>query len=1101
MIGKPEAAVSDRFSPPPLPFLLGKTLQEVRRQRFMGIPAQLFYRPAPGDRFSTRRFGELLGTPLGVAAGPHTQLALNIVAAWLCGARYIELKTIQTLEDLEIPRPCIDMQDAGYNCEWSQELTVRQSFNEYLNAWILIHLLHGELGLSGPVATIFNMSVGYDLAGIMQPNVQWFLEKMTGCRQERDDALETVRGVYPLPVPGNIPARISGNVTLSTMHGCPPGEIEKIGLYLLKEKRLHTTIKLNPTLLGAGPLREILNTHSGFEAEVPDEAFAHDPSFEDAVRIIGTLKAAALAEGLQFSVKLTNTLECRNHRDVFPGEVKMMYLSGRALHRVSVALAARLQETFRGSLDLSFSAGADCFNIADLVSCGLGPVTVCSDLLKPGGYGRLSQYILNLREAFRSTGAESLDDFIVKKAGTGRDVASSAMLNLAEYAGKVLENPAYSRDEEGEPSIKTGRTLEWFDCVHAPCRDACPTRQDIPEYMRRMAAGDSEGALKAIRITNPFPCVTGMICDQPCREKCTRINYDEPLQIREIKRFAAEGGRLPEVPVSPRPGGRGKASVIGAGPAGLSCAWFLRSAGFEVDVYERNGMPGGMVAAAIPAFRLPDDAIAKDIDAILAAGIRLHTGRTVDRSFLETLLATSDAVFMASGAQKTIPLRIPGADAAGVTDPLSFLFSSRNDRPDLAGRRVVVVGGGNTAMDAARTAYRLVGEEGSVTVAYRRAAREMPADRGEIRAARAEGIIIMELVTPVRVVETNGHVQGLQCTRNRQGGKGPDGRREAIPIPGTEFIIPCDLIIPAIGQQPDAELADPDLMKTQPGSYRTRIPNLFIGGDALRGASTAINAVADGRLAAQEIIGTVTTAEGLQPPVVHCEEILAGRAVRLPGWHPDEPPDESRRSFIPSEPAMTLREAVEEASRCLGCDEICNVCVSVCPNLANFSYEVEPVRLDLEKALKNADGTIDILQDAVFTVRQRYQILNLNDLCNECGNCATFCPTSGRPFTDKPRLFLGAASFNQAVGGFLFTRHGGREVLIFREKDNIRTLTLTEGVFVYETNQVRARIEPSTFRLLKVDFLTPCVKEARFTFAAEMSIIMQGARQALPHLT
>ena len=755
----------------------------------------------------------------------------------------------------------------------------------------------------------------------------------------------------------------------------------------------------------------------------------------------------------------------------------------------------------RGSLDLSFSAGADCFNIADLVSCGLGPVTVCSDLLKPGGYGRLSQYILNLREAFRSTGAESLDDFIVKKAGTGRDVASSAMLNLAEYAGKVLENPAYSRDEEGEPSIKTGRTLEWFDCVHAPCRDACPTRQDIPEYMRRMAAGDSEGALKAIRITNPFPCVTGMICDQPCREKCTRINYDEPLQIREIKRFAAEGGRLPEVPVSPRPGGRGKASVIGAGPAGLSCAWFLRSVGFEVDVYERNGMPGGMVAAAIPAFRLPDDAIAKDIDAILAAGIRLHTGRTVDRSFLETLLATSDAVFMASGAQKTIPLRIPGADAAGVTDPLSFLFSSRNDRPDLAGRRVVVVGGGNTAMDAARTAYRLVGEEGSVTVAYRRAAREMPADRGEIRAARAEGIIIMELVTPVRVVETNGHVQGLQCTRNRQGGKGPDGRREAIPIPGTEFIIPCDLIIPAIGQQPDAELADPDLMKTQPGSYRTRIPNLFIGGDALRGASTAINAVADGRLAAQEIIGTVTTAEGLQPPVVHCEEILAGRAVRLPGWHPDEPPDESRRSFIPSEPAMTLREAVEEASRCLGCDEICNVCVSVCPNLANFSYEVEPVRLDLEKALKNADGTIDILQDAVFTVRQRYQILNLNDLCNECGNCATFCPTSGRPFTDKPRLFLGAASFNQAVGGFLFTRHGGREVLIFREKDNIRTLTLTEGVFVYETNQVRARIEPSTFRLLKVDFLTPCVKEARFTFAAEMSIIMQGARQALPHLT
>ena len=195
------------------------------------------------------RYGKELETPVGMAAGPHTQLAINIIAAWLCGARYIELKTIQTLDELEVSKPCIDMQDEGYNCEWSQELKIEQSFNEYLNAWIIIHILRRELGFEGPLGTLFNMSVGYNLEGILYENVQWFFDKMKDCSAELIEAKDSIRKIYPRIDELEISSCISDHITLSTMHGCPPDEIGKIGLYLINEKKLHTTIKLNPTLL------------------------------------------------------------------------------------------------------------------------------------------------------------------------------------------------------------------------------------------------------------------------------------------------------------------------------------------------------------------------------------------------------------------------------------------------------------------------------------------------------------------------------------------------------------------------------------------------------------------------------------------------------------------------------------------------------------------------------------------------------------------------------------------------------------------------------------------------------------------------------------
>lgn len=1094
--------MSGNFCPISLATLLHLTLSEIRENRFMGIPGSLFYIPKPADPFGFTRYGRFVETPIGVAAGPHTQLTLNIVAAWLCGARYIELKTIQTLDELEVSKPCIDMQDEGYNCEWSQELKVHESFTEYLNAWIIIHILRKELGFTGSGGTLFNMSVGYNLEGIMNANVQWFFDKMLDCSTELALAKDSIRAVYPDIDRVTIPALISDHVTLSTMHGCPPDEIEKIGLYLIRGKKLHTTIKLNPTLLGAGELRTLLNTSLGFTTDVPDLAFEHDLKYPDALLILESLRIASVETGLQFGVKLTNTLESVNNKGVFDKSEGMMYMSGRALHPISIRLARKLQNDLGGNLDISFSAGVDCFNIAEVVACGMKPVTVCTDLLKPGGYGRLFQYIENLRSEFSMKQAESIDSYISTVSGLPGSIAASALQNLNLYASRVADNKAYHKHSLIDPSIKTARELGWFDCIHAPCTDTCPTNQDIPEYMFHSEQGNFPAAFEAIFRTNPFPSVTGMVCDHLCQFKCTRINYDEALQIREIKRFVAENEneKIP-APSFSHAGVQKRVAIIGAGPAGLSCGWFLRKAGFEVDLFEQKNLAGGMVSAAIPSFRLTSQAIETDIQRILASGVQLHDNHPVDKELFDSLHDNYDALFLASGAQKSVKLTINGIDNKGVIDPLDFLFDVRQNQLTQLGKQVVIIGGGNTAMDAARTASRMVGKDGSVTIVYRRTTREMPADHGEIEAVLAEGIKIIELVNPVRIQSHDGHVTGLTCSRNKLTAGGRDGRPAPVTIPESEFEISCDTLIPAIGQQLAIEFLDISQLKTSRGSYKTSIPKLYIGGDAMRGASTAINAIADGRKAASEIILNIShqTSPGNSQKSLpriqksNIPDLMHRKAIREYGRHPAETALEERRNFNLVISSLSAEDARKEASRCLHCDEICNVCVSVCPNLANFGYSVEPVRYALKKAVLKEDGTIASEPDKIFEVNQQFQILNIRDLCNECGNCTSFCPSSGRPFADKPGIGLSLKSLNREGTGFFLSHLADKSVLIYKEQESIRTLSLTGGNYVYETNQVKAVIDPDSFDLLEVKFLTPCVREFHFEFAAEMSIILKGA--------
>ncbi len=1014
----------------------------------LGLSRRLIFRPDPSDPFRLPVPGGFLDTPVGVAAGPHSQMSQNIVAAWLMGARTIELKTVQTRDDIRVSKPCIAVAGEGYNCEWSQELPLEESLRQYADAWLLVHLLAARLAHPrGRPGVEFVMSVGYDLAGILAPNVQRFLDGMQEASALLEEAARAASGPFPEARGLAVPPRICRAVTLSTMHGCPPQEIERIGLYLIEERGLDTLIKLNPTLLGGGEVRRILSRTPGCEARVPDDAFEHDLRYDQALRLIEGLRSAAARRGVRFALKLTNTLETDNDRGLLPVQEPRIYMSGEPLLALGVRLAARLQRDFDGALAISYCAGADCRNVADLLACGLAPVTACTDLLRPGGYGRLRQYLDELRRGFEEAGAGTIDEWILRWGARAlrTDRRSAALANLEAYAARLAEQPGGPAGAAGQ-ALKGPRTLSGFDCVLAPGEETCPAEQAVADYMYHTARGDRAAALSVVLATNPLPRITGTVCEAGCQLRCTRSHYDEALRIRDVKRFVSEG-RADPAPGSTQ-GGRPAVAIVGGGPSGLSCAAFLASAGVEVDVFDSAARAGGLPRRVIPRFRLPDSDIDFDVRAITAAGVRVLSSTRVDRAFFERLRREYAAVYVAVGAQEDRRLGIPGEETPGVWAALDFLERSRAGRVARIGPRTAVVGGGNSAVDAARVALRLVDDGGSVTILYRRTLREMPADREELEAARAEGASIRQLVTPVAIRPAGGRLE-VDLQPMELGPAGPDGRPAAVPArqpPRTELF---DTLITAIGQKPVLDFVDGDRLSSGE-------PGLLAGGDVARGPASIILAVADGRRAAEQILAALGRA-GLGP---------RPRARKYPSVA-DQLERASRRVWAFDDPQ-------QEASRCLFCDEICNLCVTVCPNRANLFWESAPRTFGVQRATLAAGGSVRIVGEPEWSVRQRVQVINVADWCNECGNCASFCPTGGAPYRDKPRLCLSEASFADENDAVRLVLTAGGEIGALMRTAGAEASLLPDGeVWRFEADGVAAALDRRTLAIAGITLSRP----------------------------
>jgi len=1079
--------MSDKFFTLPVERLFRSILEQEKNGSIFGIPNSLFFTPNLDDSFRMERYGHVLETPIGVASGPHTQMAQNIIAAWLTGARYIELKTVQTLDELHVSKPCIDMENEGYNVEWSQELKLDQSYHQYLDAWIIIHLLRDKWKHAGPEpGMLFNLSAGYNMEGILKDNVQRFLNKMGNCGSDKRAKLTKIAQFYPDALKVEIPDCISNSMTLSTMHGCPPNEIEKIGKYLIQSRGYHTTIKLNPTLLGPQRLREILNDTLGFDITVPDDAFAHDLKYDDALNLIASLTACAAEKGVHFGLKLTNTLECLNHRDAFSKDEKMQYMSGKPLHPISVNVAALLQKAFKGSLDISFSAGVDCFNVAEVVACGIQPVTVCSDVLKPGGYGRLFQFVENLRLAV-----------LPAAKGSFEKPPLDPVKRLEMYADEVLGDVRYRKEWCPGKGMKNDRPLPLLDCIAAPCQWACPTHQDVPRYMMHAAAGDVDKALAVILETNPFPATTGLVCDHVCTDACTRMNLDNALHIRDIKRFITEHA-MHEPSLSPLPKTGLKVAVIGAGPSGLSCAFFLALNGLQVEVFEAKDQTGGMVSATIPGFRLTDEDVKKDVQRIIDLGVTIHLNHSVDKQEFIRLRENFDFVYVAVGAQKASRLNIEGQHLEGVTDALSFLAQIRKQGPNAVspGKRIAIVGGGNSACDAARTAWRMNKDQDcDVVMLYRRTKAQMPADGDEIKALLEEGIKIMELTNPVKIEKSTAGLD-VTCCKMKLSNPDDSGRPRPLKIEGSEFTMQFDTIIAAIGQQVVFDFLDQPLYADSVTLQFTGGPsvkNVYIGGDALHGPFNIITAVADGRKAASSIMDALD---------VYSYRPVAGKALavqqkeaatRCYGSAPAQLDPSLRRNFNKVGSGYSEAEARAEASRCLQCGDICNVCVTVCPNRANVGYIVEPKTYQFSIPATVSEKAV-INKVSEFKVSQPYQVFNIADFCNECGNCNTFCPSAGAPYRDKPKICLSEACFAVEPNAYYVASQDQTQVIQWKTTtgENIRKerLTLEGDLYHYETPELAITLDRKDFTLRDVRLKKEETVTADLSSAVRMRLLL-----------
>ena len=969
--------MSDIMTPIPFDRLMNRILVEHQQGAVFGM--QKCYQAK--NLQPNTLFGRKLEGQIGPAAGPNTQLAQNIVASYYGGARFFELKTVQKMDGRElaacVAKPCITAEDECYNCEWSTELEVPQAYAEYVKAWFACKVMAKEYDLGDPDAFQFNISVGYDLEGIKLPKVDRFINEMKDakdteifkeCKAWLLANLDRFQKVTKEDVEA-IQSEIINSVTVSTLHGCPPSEIEAIASYLIQEKHLHTFVKCNPTLLGYETARAILDEMGYDYIAFTDFHFKDDLQYSDAVPMLKRLQELAKGLDLNFGVKITNTFPVDVKNNELPSQE--MYMSGKSLFALSMSVAEMLTRDFNGSLRISFSGGADYFNIERIVEAGIWPVTMATTLLKTGGYLRFIQ-MAELLEKDLAKPWEKVDLSLVEKmiADAKRD--------------KHMVKPV-----KPLPNRKSDKKVPLVDCYTMPCRDRCPIHQDITSYGRLVNEGKFKEALEVILDKNPLPFMTGNICTHTCQSACTRNHYETDVQIRTNKLIAARGGYDTVLPGLKQEGAvQKKVGVIGAGPAGISAAFFLARAGVEVHVYDKDAVAGGVVANVIPGFRIPAEEIQKDVNLAKQYGAQFHLGQEVSDIDAFRKENNFDAVILAIGAHKEAPLVLEKGEAYNA---LHFLadFKAQDGKLNL-GKNVVVVGAGNTAMDVARAAKRNAGVE-NVYLVYRRTKRYMPADQEELEEAIEEGVNFQELLAPF--THENGK---LLCHRMVLSDVDASGRR-SVKESDEVVEVPCDTVIASIGEKVDGAfyekngiaVTDKGLPVLKKETNETSVSGVYAAGDGAFGASVIVKAIADAKLACEAILNKTI---GTDRPSETTDEKIYGKKGNLvepeKGLNPDK--------------------------RCLACDHICENCCDVCPNRANFAIKVPGVEM--------------------------HQIIHVDYMCNECGNCETFCPYDSAPYKEKFTLFHRVEEMEDSKNdGFAFIDNDGNAIVrIGGEKMNYK---------------------------------------------------------------
>ncbi len=679
-----------------------------------------------------------------------------------------------------------------------------------------------------------------------------------------------------------------------------------------------------------------------------DHHFKADLQIEDAVPMLKRLETLAVQHGVKLGVKITNTLPVGIGAGELPGEE--MYMSGRALFPLSIHVAKMLSQAFDGKLRISYSGGADAYNIRKLYEAGIWPITMATTLLKPGGYTRLRQ----VAEIFADCGIRLPD---------GVDIAAVEAL-----AAESISDNYYRKPVKPLPSRKLNRHVPLVDCFTAPCRGGCPIEQDIPAYMKLVSEGKYAEALEIILQRNPLPFITGTICSHRCMDKCTRNFYDSGVFIRGAKLAAAQQAFSALDVSRAKYIDAKKVAVIGAGAAGLSAAYFLARSGIKVVVFEKRPSAGGVVRYVIPSFRISDSAIDNDVAIVKAMGAEFvfdteikNVSQLWEQGFTHIIIATG------AWSEGSVELEYGNSINA-----LDFLQRVKSGQMITAyGTDIAVIGGGNTAMDVARAAKRVPGVKNARLI-YRRTKRYIPADEEELALALNDGVEFCELLSPIGVKDGT-----LTCTVMELGAPDASGRRSP-QATGKTVDIPATAVIAAVGERIDTafftangiELTANARVKVNPETLETSVKGVYIAGDAQSGPATVVEAIAG----ATRAVGAITKLSLTQ--------------------HESDNINPDYTSVLAKKGRLCFDCEAAEGERCLECPTVCENCVDVCPNRANVAV-------------------------AVPGKRQR-QIVHFDGMCNECGNCATFCPYDSAPYKDKFTLFWSEEDFADSKNdGFL----------------------------------------------------------------------------------